>query len=74
MKMGQVEYVVSITRDITPSIEEKMKLKKAKERYKSIIEHNLDAIFILDSEGIIKDSNGAGCSLIRIFKRGTSQT
>jgi PAS domain S-box-containing protein len=36
---------------------------KAKERYKSIIEHNLDAIFILDGEGVIKESNGAGCSL-----------
>ncbi|PFA69388.1 diguanylate cyclase [Bacillus sp. AFS015802] len=60
---GQVDYVVSITRDITPSIEEKKKLVKAKERYKSIIEHNLDAIFILDSQGIIRESNGAGCSL-----------
>ncbi|UTE79266.1 bifunctional diguanylate cyclase/phosphodiesterase [Rossellomorea sp. KS-H15a] len=60
---GQAEYVVSITRDITSSIEEKRKLKKAKERYKSIIEHNLDAIFILDSQGVIKDLNRAGCLL-----------
>ncbi|KAA0565429.1 PAS domain S-box protein [Bacillus sp. CH30_1T] len=60
---GKVEYVVSITRDITSSILEKKKLVKAKERYKSIIEHNLDAIFILDGEGVIKESNGAGCSL-----------
>ncbi|MGF3102358.1 sensor domain-containing protein [Rossellomorea sp. DUT-2] len=60
---GKVEYVVSITRDITSSILEKKKLMKAKERYKSIIEHNLDAIFILDGQGIIKESNGAGCSL-----------
>ncbi|MFP3471230.1 PAS domain-containing protein, partial [Micrococcus sp. SIMBA_144] len=40
-----------------------MKLEKAKERYQSIIEHNLDAIFILDSHGIIKGSNAACCSL-----------
>ena len=60
---GKVEYVVSITRDITPAMEEKMNLEKATERYKSIIEHNLDAIFIVDSQGVIKDSNGAGCSL-----------
>lgn len=60
---GKVEYVVSITRNITSSILEKKKLVKAKERYKSIIEHNLDAIFILDGEGVIKESNGAGCSL-----------
>lgn len=60
---GKVEYVVSITRDITSSILEKKKLVKAKERYKSIIEHNLDAIFILDGQGVIKESNGAGCSL-----------
>ncbi|TMU87972.1 EAL domain-containing protein [Bacillus sp. BHET2] len=62
-KDGDVKYVVSITRDITPSIEEKKKLVKAKERYKSIIEHNLDAIFILDSLGIIIESNGAGSLL-----------
>ena len=62
-KDGNVEYVVSITRDITPSIEEKNKLVKAKERYKSIIEHNLDAIFILNSLGIIIESNGAGSLL-----------
>ncbi|BCB03161.1 EAL domain-containing protein [Bacillus sp. KH172YL63] len=60
---GEVAYVVSITRDITPAIEEKKSLVKAKERYKSIIEHNLDAIFILDSRGIILESNGAGSLL-----------
>lgn len=60
---GQMGYVVAITRDITSSIEEKVELEKAKERYKSIIEHNLDAIFILDSNGIITGSNGACCSL-----------
>jgi diguanylate cyclase (GGDEF)-like protein/PAS domain S-box-containing protein len=62
-EVGLVDYVISITRDITPSIEEKKKLVKAKERYKSIIEHNLDAIFILNSQGIIRESNAAGCSL-----------
>jgi diguanylate cyclase (GGDEF)-like protein/PAS domain S-box-containing protein len=64
----KVEYVVSITRDITSSIAEKKKLVKAKERYKSIIEHNLDAIFILDSHGLIKESNGAGCTLTGYLK------
>ncbi|MFI8686471.1 EAL domain-containing protein [Rossellomorea sp. NPDC077527] len=62
-EQGQIEYVISITRDITPSMEEKKHLLRAKERYKSIIEHNLDAIFILDSNGFITDSNGAGSSL-----------
>ncbi|NMH71381.1 EAL domain-containing protein [Bacillus sp. RO3] len=60
---GRVEYVVSITRDITTSIAEKKKLLKTKERYKSIIEHNLDAIFILDEQGSIKEFNGAACQL-----------
>ncbi len=65
---GVVEYVVSITRDITPAINEKKALLKAKERYKSIIEHNLDAIFILDSNGMIKESNGAGYQLTGFTK------
>ncbi|WP_175988652.1 GGDEF and EAL domain-containing protein [Bacillus sp. Marseille-Q1617] len=59
----EIEYVVSITRDVTPLMREKRRLTNAKNRYKSIIEHNLDAIFILDSNGVIKESNIAGCQL-----------
>ncbi|OIU72646.1 hypothetical protein BHE18_07185 [Rossellomorea aquimaris] len=58
-----MEYVVSITRDVTPIMREKKRLSNARNRYKSIIEHNLDAIFILDSNGVIKESNIAGCQL-----------
>jgi diguanylate cyclase (GGDEF)-like protein/PAS domain S-box-containing protein len=59
----KIEYVVSITRDVTPIMREKKRLSNARNRYKSIIEHNLDAIFILDSNGVIKESNIAGCQL-----------
>jgi diguanylate cyclase (GGDEF)-like protein/PAS domain S-box-containing protein len=58
-----IEYVVSITRDVTPIMREKKRLSNARNRYKSIIDHNLDAIFILDSNGVIKESNIAGCQL-----------
>jgi diguanylate cyclase (GGDEF)-like protein/PAS domain S-box-containing protein len=60
---GVIEYVVSITRDVTPLMKEKIRLTNAKNRYKSIIEHNLDAIFILDSNGVIKESNIASGTL-----------
>ncbi|XXM73338.1 sensor domain-containing protein [Lysinibacillus sphaericus] len=59
----KIEYVVSITRDVTPVMKEKKRLSNARNRYKSIIEHNLDAIFILDSNGVIKESNIAGSQL-----------
>ncbi|WP_082892645.1 sensor domain-containing protein [Rossellomorea aquimaris] len=72
--LGEVEYVASITRDITEAVNEKKMLLKAKERYKSIIEHNLDAIFILDSNGIIKESNGAGCQLTGYSKKKLTNT
>ncbi|SCC02876.1 PAS domain S-box-containing protein/diguanylate cyclase (GGDEF) domain-containing protein [[Bacillus] enclensis] len=62
-ELGKIEYVVCITRDVTPIMREKKRLSNARNRYKSIIEHNLDAIFILDSNGVIKESNIAGCQL-----------
>ncbi|MCA1056619.1 EAL domain-containing protein [Rossellomorea aquimaris] len=60
---GIIEYVVSITRDVTPVMREKKRLTNAKNRYRSIIEHNLDAIFILDAKGVIKESNIASGQL-----------
>jgi diguanylate cyclase (GGDEF)-like protein/PAS domain S-box-containing protein len=65
----EIEYVVSITRDVTPLMREKKRLTNAKNRYKSIIEHNLDAIFILDSNGMIKESNIAGGQLTGYHKK-----
>jgi diguanylate cyclase (GGDEF)-like protein/PAS domain S-box-containing protein len=67
-ELEEIEYVVSITRDVTPLMREKKRLTNAKNRYKSIIEHNLDAIFILDSNGVIKESNIAGGQLTGYHK------
>jgi diguanylate cyclase (GGDEF)-like protein/PAS domain S-box-containing protein len=65
---GNVQYVVSITRDITSATEEKRELEQAKERYKSIIEHNMDAVFTLNLEGDIVDANDAGTKLTLFTK------
>lgn len=52
-------YVVSITRDITDRMIEKRKLIESTERYKSLVDHNLDVVFSLDLNGKLLHANPA---------------
>lgn len=62
----EVKYIVSITRDITESIKEKHLLHESEQRYRSLVENNLDAVFTVNLDGVIQDVNPAGLKLIGI--------
>lgn len=56
---GDVQYVVAVTRDITETMKEKNRLIDSEQRYRSLIDHNLDAVFSIDLKGKILDVNPA---------------
>jgi diguanylate cyclase (GGDEF)-like protein/PAS domain S-box-containing protein len=56
---GAVQYVVAVTRDITENFKEKNRLIDSEQRYRSLIDHNLDAVFSIDLKGKILDVNPA---------------
>ncbi|WLR52104.1 EAL domain-containing protein [Bacillus tianshenii] len=56
-KEGVVRYIVSVTRDITETILEKEEIKMNEQRYRSLFEHNMDAIFSLDIRGRFLSAN-----------------
>ncbi len=62
-KNNSIQYVVSVTRDISPLIYEKEQLQSAKERYQAIIDNNLDAIYVLNVHGEIIEANDAALKL-----------
>ncbi|MEK4746863.1 EAL domain-containing protein [Bacillus circulans] len=60
----EVKYIVSITRDITESIKEKLLLYESEQRYRSLVENNLDAVLTVNLDGVIQEVNPAGLKLI----------
>ncbi|MFT4415202.1 EAL domain-containing protein [Fredinandcohnia humi] len=54
---GKIPFIVSVTRDISESVAEKNMLFESKQRYKSLIDHNMDGVISLDSNGTILGSN-----------------
>jgi diguanylate cyclase (GGDEF)-like protein/PAS domain S-box-containing protein len=61
---GIIEYVVSVTRDVTKSVYEKNKLIESQQRYKSLMDHNMDAVFSLDRNGIFQHANPSTFQLL----------
>lgn len=59
----EVLYVVSVTRDITSALLEKERLIKSEQRYRSIVDHNLDGIITVNLKGAILEVNPAGNQL-----------
>jgi diguanylate cyclase (GGDEF)-like protein/PAS domain S-box-containing protein len=55
----KISYVVAVTRDITEWFLEKNKIIESQQRYRSIVDHNLDAIFSISMEGKIHEANPA---------------
>ncbi|MEK4906704.1 sensor domain-containing protein [Niallia sp. FSL M8-0099] len=60
----EVKYIVSITRDITESIKEKHLLLESEQRFRSLVENNLDAVLTVNLDGVIQEVNPAGLKLI----------
>ncbi|RDI47648.1 bifunctional diguanylate cyclase/phosphodiesterase [Falsibacillus pallidus] len=61
---GEIEFVVAISRDMTATFDEKNMLLESEQRYRSIIDHNLDAILSLDDKGRIINANSASKSMM----------
>jgi len=55
----EVRFVVSVTRDITELEAEKSRLKVMEQRYRSIVDHNLDGVILATLVGDIIDANPA---------------
>ncbi|MGI8385604.1 putative bifunctional diguanylate cyclase/phosphodiesterase [Robertmurraya sp. P23] len=55
----EVRFVVSVTRDITELEAERSRLKVTEQRYRSIVDHNLDGVILATHVGDIIDSNPA---------------
>jgi diguanylate cyclase (GGDEF)-like protein/PAS domain S-box-containing protein len=62
-KTGKVQFVVAITRDVTDKLKEKNQLVESEQHYRSIVDHNLDAIFSIDLKGKIIQTNPAAQTL-----------
>ncbi|RDU38965.1 diguanylate cyclase [Neobacillus piezotolerans] len=60
---GAIQYIVAITRDITDYLLEKNKIIESGQRYRSIVDHNMDAIFSIALDGQILESNPAAAKL-----------
>jgi diguanylate cyclase (GGDEF)-like protein/PAS domain S-box-containing protein len=58
-KDGNIQYVVAVTRDVTESLREKNRLVESEQHYRSIVDHNMDAIFSIDLDGKILETNPA---------------
>ncbi|MFE8703516.1 putative bifunctional diguanylate cyclase/phosphodiesterase [Cytobacillus sp. FJAT-54145] len=58
-----IRYIVSVTRDITDEINEKKRLMLTEQRYRSIVDHNLDGIFAISFDSKIIEVNPAGQKL-----------
>lgn len=55
----EVRFVVSVTRDISELEEERSRLRVTEQRYRSIVDHNLDGVMIATMEGNIIEANPA---------------
>lgn len=63
-EQNEVKYIVSITRDITESIKEKRLLHESEQKYRSLVQNNLDAVFTVSLDGVIQEVNPTGLKLI----------
>jgi len=61
---GQALYITTITRDITEVIEEKQQLIESEQRYRSLVDHNLDGVITINSDGIIMSCNKSAEKII----------
>ncbi|MBY0120889.1 EAL domain-containing protein [Bacillus sp. S/N-304-OC-R1] len=68
-EQNEVRYVVSVTRDITTALLEKQRLIESEQKYRSIVDHNLDGILTVNLSGIILEVNPAGSKLTGLSEK-----
>lgn len=54
---GKCQYVVCVTRDITEKVREKLILIESQQIYRSLMDHNNDAVCSLNKSGVILQAN-----------------
>lgn len=59
----KIKYIVAVTRDVTELVEERNRLIKAEQKYRSIVDHTLDGVFTVSLEGKILEVNPSGQKL-----------
>ncbi|MGG0720359.1 EAL domain-containing protein [Robertmurraya massiliosenegalensis] len=59
----KINFIVAVTRDITELVEERNRLIKAEQKYRSIVDHTLDGVFTVSLEGKILEVNPSGQKL-----------
>lgn len=60
---NSIGYAVAVTRDVTEWSIEKNKIIESEQRYRSIVDHNLDAIFTINPEGKVLEANPSAALL-----------
>lgn len=60
---NEIKYIVSVTRDVTELMEERNRLINAEQKYRSLVDHNLDGVFTVSLDGKILEVNPAGQKL-----------
>jgi diguanylate cyclase (GGDEF)-like protein/PAS domain S-box-containing protein len=59
----RISYVVAVTRDVTAWSIEKNKIIESEQRFRSIVDNNLDAIFMINLDGKILEANPAAIKM-----------
>lgn len=55
-----ITHIVSVTRDVTDLVTEQQLLRNAEQKYRSIVDHNLDGVLTINTDGKILEVNPAG--------------
>ena len=63
---GKVSYIVTVTRDISQSVVERKIITESEQRYRSIVEQNLDGILTVNMDGIILNANPVAKKMLRL--------
>ena len=66
---SEIRYIVAITRDVTEKYREKNQLLESEQRYRSIVDNNLDAIFSIALDGQLIEINPAASKLTGFTKK-----
>ncbi|WP_235714573.1 sensor domain-containing protein [Neobacillus dielmonensis] len=61
--VNEISFVVGVTRDVTERTLENKKIARNEQRYHSIVDNNLDAIFMINPLGKILEANPAAVML-----------
>lgn len=64
-----ISYVVAVTRDVTEWSKEKKRIIESEQKYRSIVDNNLDAIFTISPGGKIFEANPAAGLLLGLSEK-----